>query len=76
MFGNKDGKPVDIVLTENTGIEGTHHAAGTVLKQVEADLAMELCGQGKARLAQEADLVRKPRQSQQGQQGQQGGQGS
>lgn len=51
MFGNKDGKPVDIVITDHTYINGELQLAGTKLKAVPADLAMELAGAGKARVA-------------------------
>jgi len=51
MFGNNDGKPVDIVITEHTYIDGDLQIAGTELKAVPVALAMELAGAGKARLA-------------------------
>lgn len=51
MFGNNDGKPVDIVITEHTYIDGELQLAGTTLTAVPATLAMELAGAGKARLA-------------------------
>lgn len=56
MFKNTPPKPVDIILVENTGIDGEHVPAGTVLLGVDGDLAMELAGQGKARVATEADV--------------------
>lgn len=54
MFGNKDGKPVDIEIVEHTYIDGELKVQGTQLKQVPAELAMELAGAGKARLASPA----------------------
>lgn len=51
MFGNKDGKPVDIEITESTFIDGELALKGTRLKQVPADKAMELASCGKARVA-------------------------
>lgn len=51
MFGNNDGKPVDIVITEHTYIDGELQLAGTTLEAVPVALAMELAGAGKARLA-------------------------
>ncbi len=57
MFGNKDGKPVDIFITAHTYIEGELKLQGTLLKDVPADLAMELASCGKARVATKADLA-------------------
>lgn len=51
MFGTKDGKPVDIEIIEHTYIDGELQLAGTRLKAVAADLAMELASAGKARVA-------------------------
>ena len=51
MFANKDGKPVDIEIIENTYIDGQLQLAGTKLKAVSADLALELAAAGKARVA-------------------------
>ncbi len=42
--------PVDIIIVAPTAIDGKHLKTGTVLKKVEAELAMELAGAGKARL--------------------------
>ncbi|GAA4419919.1 hypothetical protein [Acidovorax lacteus] len=55
MFGTQDPKPVDIVLLEPTAIDGQHFDRGTLLQGVPGDLAMELAGQGKARIAKEGD---------------------
>lgn len=50
MFGNPEGKPVNIIITEHTYIEGKLVEQGTKLKDVPADLAMELAAAGKAKL--------------------------
>lgn len=49
MFGNKDGKPVDLEITESTYIEGKLVEKGEKLKSVPAELALELVGAGRAR---------------------------
>ena len=56
MFGNKDGKPVTIVITAHTYVAGDLKLQGAVLKDVPADLAMELASCGKARIATKDDL--------------------
>jgi hypothetical protein len=43
--------PVDMIIVENTAIDGKHHAASTVIKDMEAQLALDLAGSGKARPA-------------------------
>lgn len=45
--------PVDMIIVEPTVIDGKHIEVGTVLKKVEAPLAMDLAGSGKARPATE-----------------------
>ena len=57
MFGNKEGKPVDIFITAHTYIDGELQEEGTVLKQVPAELAMHLAADGKARVATKADIA-------------------
>lgn len=57
MFGNKDGKPVTIVITEHTYIDGDLKLKGAVLKDIPADLAMELASCGKARVATKDDMA-------------------
>ena len=57
MFGNKEGKPVDIFITAHTRIDGELQTEGTILRTVPADLAMELASAGKARLATKADFT-------------------
>lgn len=58
MFKNNSPKPVDIFLVENTGIDGEHVPAGSVLLGVDGDLAMELASQGKARLATDEEVAK------------------
>lgn len=48
--------PVDMILVENTAIDGEHLEAGTVIKKMDAELALDLAGSGKARPAT-ADLI-------------------
>lgn len=50
MFNNT-AKPVDLIVVEPVRIESEHVDAGTVLKQVPPDLAMELAAAGKVRVA-------------------------
>ncbi|HSH98875.1 MAG: hypothetical protein ACAH07_06000 [Methylophilaceae bacterium] len=45
--------PVTIILIENTAIDGKHLEAGTILKDVNPELAVDLAGSGKAALATE-----------------------
>lgn len=51
MFGQTEGKPVDVIVTESFKHDGEHIERGTVLKEMPADLAMELAGAGKVRAA-------------------------
>lgn len=53
MFMQQSAKPVDLVVVEPTKIEGKHVDAGTLLREVPADLAMELAAAGKVRVATE-----------------------
>lgn len=43
--------PVDMIIVENTAIDGKHIEVGTVIKKMEAGLALDLAGSGKARPA-------------------------
>ncbi len=56
MFGNKEGDPIDVLVIEDTKIDGKEVAAGTVLKKIDAQLAMELASGGKVRAATEDAL--------------------
>ena len=51
MFGQTEGKPVDVIVTESFKHEGEHIERGTVIKEMPSDLAMELAGAGKVRAA-------------------------
>lgn len=51
MFGNKDGKPVDLEITEHTYVEGKVVEAGSILREAPYTLALELVGAGRARAA-------------------------
>lgn len=56
-------KTVNLIAVDAFKIEGQHVAVGTLLKDVEADLAKELAGAGRARLATAEDMAatsRKP----------------
>lgn len=50
MF-QQTASPVDLIVIEPTRIESQPIEAGTVLKQVPPDLAMELAAAGKVRVA-------------------------
>jgi hypothetical protein len=41
--------PVDMILVEATAIDGEHFEAGTVLKKMDSELALDLAGSSKAR---------------------------
>lgn len=41
--------PVNMIIVEPTVIDGKHVAVGTVIKNCETELAMDLAGSGKAR---------------------------
>ena len=46
-----EGKPVTLYTINAFKLEGDHVAVGTVLKDVEPELAKELTGAGRTRLA-------------------------
>lgn len=48
-------KNVSIYITDAVKIEGAHHAVGEVLHNVEPELAKELAGAGRCRLATDED---------------------
>ncbi len=50
-------KPVTLFAVTAFKIEGQHVEQGTVVKDVEPELAKELAGQGRARLATEEDAA-------------------
>lgn len=51
MFGEKTGKPVDVIAVESFRLNGEHVERFTVIEGMEAELAMELAGAGKVRAA-------------------------
>lgn len=50
-------KTVTLFATTAFKLDGEHVAQGTILKDVEAELAKELAGAGRARLATPEDLA-------------------
>lgn len=50
-------KNVSIYITDAVKIEGAHHAVGEVLHNVEPELAKELAGAGRCRLATDDDTA-------------------
>lgn len=56
MFGQQAGKPVTVVVTEHTFIEGRPIKKGTILEDVPPDLAMELASGGKVRAPKPEDF--------------------
>lgn len=53
--GGTQPKPVDLMTTEGVKIEGEHVEAGTLLSAVDFELAMDIVGAGRARLANDDD---------------------
>lgn len=54
---DKQAKTVNIIITDATKVNGQHLAVGDVLTEVEADLAKELAGAGRARLATDEEVA-------------------
>ena len=59
MFGQDAGKPVTVVVTEHTFIDGRPVHKGTLLRDVPPEIAMELAGGGKVRAPTADDLKTK-----------------
>jgi hypothetical protein len=59
-----DPKKVDIVITDAVKVNGEHYAVGDVLTAVDYELAAELAGAGRARLAAPAE--REPKRASKG----------
>jgi|CXWL01.1.fsa_nt_gi hypothetical protein len=57
-------KKVNLVVIDAVKVDGVHYAVGDVLTAVEPDLAKELTGAGRTRLATEADVA--PKKARQG----------
>jgi hypothetical protein len=56
MFGQDAGKPVTVVVTEHTFIDGRPISKGTLLRDVPPEIAMELAAGGKVRAPTVEDL--------------------
>ena len=56
-MANNQPKPVTLFAVTGFKIEGEHVTQGSIVKDVEPELAKELAGQGRARLATEADIA-------------------
>lgn len=52
---DKQGKPVDVVCVDAFKHDGQHIVVGQVIENMDADLAKELAGNGRARLAKADD---------------------
>lgn len=52
-------KNVPIYITDAVKINGEHYAVGDILQDVEPELAKELAGAGRARLATDEDMAAK-----------------
>lgn len=56
-MADKTPKTVNLVTTNPFKHEGEHYAVGHVLMGVEAELALELTGAGRTKLATEEDIA-------------------
>lgn len=56
-FGKNEGKPVTVVCTEHTFVEGRLLEQGQVVEDMPHELALDLAGSGKVRTAKDADVV-------------------
>jgi hypothetical protein len=56
-FGKNEGKPVTVVCTENTFVEGKLLEQGQVVDDMPHELALDLAGSGKVRTAKDADVA-------------------
>jgi hypothetical protein len=59
MFGQDLSKPVTVVVTEPTFVDGRPVLPGALLRDIPADLAMELASGGKVRAPRPEDLKTK-----------------
>lgn len=57
-MSKQQAKPVDLVCTSPFKHDGRHYAMGEVLMQCEPELAFELAGAGRARLATDEDKAK------------------
>lgn len=56
-MADKEPKPVTLVTVDPFKHAGTHYAVGDIVPNVEADLALELTGAGRTRLATDDDIA-------------------
>lgn len=56
-MAKSEPKPVNLVCINACKVDGEHIAAGELLMNVEAELAMELTGAGRTRLATDDDIA-------------------
>lgn len=54
---DKQGKPVDVLCTSAFKHDGQHIEVGQVITGMASDLAIELAGNGRVRLAKEEDVA-------------------
>lgn len=57
MFNNQPQQPVNMLIVEHTYVEGRLVMQGTILRDCEPNLALELAGAGKARPATDEDIA-------------------
>ena len=57
MANAKDPKPVNLLCIEACKVDGNHLAKGEVLMNVPYDLATDLTGAGRTRLATDEDIA-------------------
>lgn len=55
---DKQPKPVDMLIIHGIKIDGVHYDADTIVEGMKPELAIELGGQGRARLATAEDAKR------------------
>lgn len=55
-FGKNEGKPVTVVCVEHTFVEGNLLEKGTIVKDMDHELALELASAGKVRPAKPEDI--------------------
>ena len=56
-MADKAPKTVNLVTLNPFKMEGQHYAVGEVLMNVETELALELTGAGRTRMASEEDIA-------------------
>ena len=52
-------KTVSVTIIDAVKVDGVHYAVGDVLKDIDVELAKELAGAGRARLASDEDMAPK-----------------